>query len=146
MNLFIEPTRQGSRRSLVDASRVDCVPDGQVAEDRGVFHPPASPVREDACGTTGSLPVSGAERGPSSHPYSDEVAYDRRRSKRSKRRGVLRAVAMLVAVPAVLAIAFVSSYVLTLIAGGATPEEIVELLHNLWSRLHGAAYHLLGMV
>lgn len=146
MNLFIESAYDGGRRAFADAPRAERVPNVPAGGDRDVFRPPAAPAGEDACGTTGSLPVSEDGRIPRHQRYRDEIAYDRRRSKRFRRRSVLRVFAMLIAIPAVLAIAFVVSYVLTLIAGGATPEEVVELLRNLWSRLQGAAFHLLGMV
>lgn len=146
MNLFIEPVHDGGGQAFADASRANRVSGGSAGGDRGVFRPPAASAGEDVCGTTGSLPITEGERSSQSHQYRDEIAYDRRRSKRFKRRGALRILAMLIAIPVVLAVAFIVSYVLTLVAGGATPEEIVELLHNLWNRLYGAAYHLLGMV
>ena len=145
MNLFIETSRDGGEMAFAGASRADCVPSRPSGESRGVFHSPVPSACEDACGTTGSLPVAGTASAPSYQAYRDEIIHDQRRSRRHRWHGVLRIVAMLVAIPAVLAVAFVVSYVLTLIAGGATPEEVMELLRNLWSRLQGAAFHLLGM-
>lgn len=146
MNLFIETARDGGETAFVGASRADRTSSRPAGESRGVFRPPAPSACEDACGTTGSLPVAGTASAPSYQAHRDEIIYDQRRSRRHRWHGVLRIVAMLVAIPAVLAVAFVVSYVLTLIAGGATPEEVIELLRNLWSRLQGAAFHLLGMV
>lgn len=145
MNLFIETSRDGGEMAFAGASRADCAPSRPSGESRGVFHPPAPSACDDACGTTGGLPVAGTASAPSYQAYRDEIIHDQRRSRRHRWHGVLRIVAMLVAIPAVLAVAFVVSYVLTLIAGGATPEEVMELLRNLWSRLQGAAFHLLGM-
>lgn len=146
MNLFIETARDGGETAPAGASRAERASSRPAGESRGVFRPPAPSACEDACGTTGSLPVAGAASAPSYQAYRDEIIYDQRRSRRHRWQGALRLIAMLVAIPAVLAVAFVVSYVLTLIAGGATPDEVVELLRNLWSRLQGAAFHLLGMV
>lgn len=63
--------------------------------------------------------------------YQTELAFDRARTRRRKLAAVVRAIAAIVLVPAVLAVVFVASYTLTCILNGATPQEVVELLGDL---------------
>lgn len=60
--------------------------------------------------------------------YRDELAFDKRRTRRRKRLAVLRVVGLIVGIPVLLAVVFVGSYVCTCILNGATPEEVAELL------------------
>lgn len=63
--------------------------------------------------------------------YQTELAFDRARTRRRKLAAVVRTIAAIVLVPAVLAVVFVASYTLTCILNGATPQEVVELLGDL---------------
>ena len=69
--------------------------------------------------------------------YRDEMAFNRKRASARKRRGILRALAFIVAVPLMLIVAFVVSYVLTCILNGASPDDIALLLGDLWARVQG---------
>lgn len=69
--------------------------------------------------------------------YRQERAYDRERTRRRKRHGILRALLTVILVPIVLIIAFVASYALTCILNGASPDEVVTLLGALWERIVG---------
>ncbi len=60
--------------------------------------------------------------------YRDELAFDKRRTRRRKRLAVLRVVGLIIGIPLLLAVVFVGSYVCTCILNGATPEEVAELL------------------
>lgn len=63
--------------------------------------------------------------------YQTELAFDRARTRRRKLAAVVRTIAAIALVPAVLAVVFVASYTLTCILNGATPQEVVELLGDL---------------
>lgn len=69
--------------------------------------------------------------------YRDEMAFNRKRASARKRRGILRALAFVIAVPLMLIVAFVVSYVLTCILNGASPDDIALLLGDLWARVQG---------
>ena len=63
--------------------------------------------------------------------YQTELAFDRARTRRRKLAAVVRTIAAIVLVPAVLAVVFLASYTLTCILNGATRQEVVELLGDL---------------
>lgn len=60
--------------------------------------------------------------------YREELAFDKRRTRRRKRLALLRVVGLIIGIPLLLAVVFVGSYVCTCILNGATPEEVAELL------------------
>lgn len=143
MNLFIDAVRQqppasdrwrGRERVPIQDEDARSFRDASVPETDDGGRSAARVVPDDRCEDT--------EHEVSQEFYRDEIAFDRRRTCRRRRRGVLRALAVLVMIPVVLVAAFLVSYVLTCIAGGATPDEVVELLGGLWERVRGAAYEL----
>ncbi len=144
MNLFIDAVRQqqppasdrwrGRERVPIQDEDARSFRDASVPETDDGGRSAARVVPDDRCEDT--------EHEVSQEFYRDEIAFDRRRTCRRRRRGVLRALAVLVMIPVVLMAAFLVSYVLTCIAGGATPDEVVELLGGLWERVRGAAYEL----
>ena len=67
--------------------------------------------------------------------YRKEIDYDKRRSRRRKVLAMLRVVAAIVFVPMLLLGLFVASYVITCILKGATPQEVVELMGELFTRM-----------
>lgn len=69
--------------------------------------------------------------------YSQELAYDRKRARRRRCRQLVRAVALVIAIPFALAAAFLISYALTCILNGASPEELVEMMGELFARIDG---------
>lgn len=144
MNLFIDAVRQqqppasdrwrGRERVPIQDEDARSFRDASVPETDDGGRSAARVVPDDRCEDT--------EHEVSQEFYRDEIAFDRRRTCRRRRRGVLRALAVLVMIPVVLVAVFLVSYVLTCIAGGATPDEVVELLGGLWERVRGAAYEL----
>ena len=70
--------------------------------------------------------------------YRQELDYDRRRAKRRTLRARLKTLAMIVIVPLGLIVVFLASYSLTCILNGATPDEVVQHLTNLYARLASA--------
>lgn len=74
-------------------------------------------------GYAGNEPYSVAQEA-----YREELAFDKRRTRRRKRLAVLRVVRLIIGIPLLLAVVFVGSYVCTCILNGATPEEVAELL------------------
>lgn len=63
------------------------------------------------------------------------MAYNRSRAQRRRRAGVLRVLLLVIAVPLMLVIAFVVSYILTCILNGASPDDIAGLLADLADRV-----------
>ncbi len=70
--------------------------------------------------------------------YRRELDYDRGRARRRAARTRLHTLAMIVLVPLGLIAIFLVSYSLTCILNGATPEEVVQHLSNLYARLASA--------
>ena len=81
-------------------------------------------------------------RAPEGEPYSveqeayqEEVAYYAARAKRKRLLAVVRVLALIVLVPVGLGMVFVASYALACIASGASPQELVQLLGELFVRV-----------
>lgn len=72
---------------------------------------------------------------PGPAAYQEEMAYNRSRAQRRRRAGVLRVLLLVIAVPLMLVIAFVVSYILTCILNGASPDDIAGLLADLADRV-----------
>lgn len=73
-----------------------------------------------------------SERSPNGE-YRKELAYEARRSRSKAMWGVVRAVLLALSVPLILAAVFFIAYVGTLIARGATPEQVAKALGDLVS-------------
>ena len=135
MNLFIEsPTQREVRRACARAvpdearRRLYAVP---RAEDTASLR-----IEESASG--GTSRDSGRPDGSYSvaqESYQEELAYLHRRTRRSRAFAVLRVVSLIVLVPLALVALFLLAYVLTCIMDGASPEEVVELVSALLTRL-----------
>ena len=69
--------------------------------------------------------------------YRAEKAYDRKRARKRKLAGALRMLAMAVLLPLAVVAVFLISYVLTCILNGASPDELVQLVAQLFSRVKG---------
>lgn len=80
-------------------------------------------------------PATAEEYSIQQESYRKELAFDRARTRRRKALGILRMLAMIVAIPAGLALLFVASYALTCILRGATPDEVLELLQMMLERI-----------
>ena len=144
MNLFIDAVRQQQPPASNRWRGRERMPtqDEDARSFRDASVPDADNRRPSAARGVPDDRSEDTEHEVSQEFYRDEIAFDRRRTRRRRRRGVLRALAVLVSIPVVLVAAFLVSYVLTCIAGGATPDEVVELLGGLWERVRGAAYEL----
>lgn len=144
MNLFIDAVRQQQPPAPDRRRGRERVPtrDEDARSYRDASAPETDDRRRSAARGVPDDRVEDTEHEVSQEFYRDEIAFDRRRTRRRRRRGVLRALAVLVLIPVVLVAAFLVSYVLTCIAGGATPDEVVELLGGLWERVRGAAFDL----
>ena len=71
--------------------------------------------------------------------YAQELAFDKRRSRRRRWGQRLRTLAMIVLIPLGLAAIFLASYALTCILNGASPSEVLEHLAALGQRLGDVA-------
>lgn len=105
---------------------------------RGPFGGGAGAVDEARVPSLASPARSGYDAGAiGREAYREEIAYGRRRARRRRRLGALRALGVAVLVPVVLVAAFLASYVLTCILSGASPEEVAGLLAAMWERVRG---------
>lgn len=69
--------------------------------------------------------------------YHDELAFQKRRARHRRLAIALRTLALIVLIPVLLVAVFIGSYVFTCILNGATPQEVGDLLHNMFSRVEG---------
>lgn len=67
--------------------------------------------------------------------YRKELAFDRRRARVRRLRCAVRTLALAVAIPVVLLLVFIASYLLTCMLNGAAPEECPQLLQSLGTRI-----------
>lgn len=67
--------------------------------------------------------------------YAQELAFDKRRTRRRRVGQRLRTLAMIVLIPLGLAAIFLVSYALTCILNGASPGEVLQHLSALGQRL-----------
>lgn len=74
------------------------------------------------------MDTDGAFRSVSHEAYRAELEYDRKRARLRKLRAVLRMLALIVFVPALLIAVFAASYAMTFILSGAEPAEVLEEL------------------
>lgn len=76
--------------------------------------------------------------------YQEELAFHKRRARRSRLLTVVRVLLCIVAIPVVLALVFIGAYALTCILDGATPEELAELMAQLFQDVGTFIVDLLG--
>ncbi len=127
---------QGGRDAAAQGGREAAVRGGCVTA--GVAGENAVPQRDPgaAC-TSGSTSTQGLESSPCSiagEAYREEKAYAARRHRHKLVLGMLRTVGVIVAVPVIVTLVFVASYALTCVLEGATPEELVQALSDLWEQ------------
>ncbi|MDY2777180.1 MAG: hypothetical protein SOU51_02200 [Collinsella sp.] len=149
MNLFIEENRHRSERADLESdSRILWSPSigrecpGDLDEAPGFETPSKVGVlsgrRPPIC-DRGRIP----EQGPLvREAYRQALTYDLRRERRARVLRIARTIALVVATPLLLALVFVASYALTLIASGATPEELMGLMAGFLERVAGFAGEL----
>lgn len=77
--------------------------------------------------------------------YREELAFQRRRARRRRIGACLRMLALIVLIPLGLAAVFVGSYVLTCIINGATPEEVLDVLAAMPSRVESFVRSVMAM-
>lgn len=77
--------------------------------------------------------------------YREELAFQRRRARRRRIGACLRVLALIVLIPLGLAAVFVGSYVLTCIINGATPEEVLDVLAAMPSRVESFVRSVMAM-
>ena len=77
--------------------------------------------------------------------YREELAFQRHRARRRRIGACLRVLALIVLIPFGLAAVFVGSYVLTCIINGATPEEVLDVLAAMPSRVESFVRSVMAM-
>ena len=115
MNLFIETPQMRARRTRAEG-RLPLPPGDRPASRSGQT---ADQVRPDR--------LYSVEQ----ESYREELAFNRRRSKRRRALSVARMVGLVIAVPTGLVLLFLLAYALTCIMDGASPEELVGLMTEL---------------
>ena len=131
MDLFLETPRQQAERMLRQQQRLmEMQMQGVAVQPRAQnAAPPVSPAG-------GSAPENYSVQQDS---YAQELAFDKRRSRRRRWGQRLRTLAMIVLIPLGLAAIFLASYALTCILNGASPSEVLEHLAALGQRLGDVA-------
>ena len=131
MDLFLETPQQQSERMLRQQQRLmEMQMQGVAVQPRAQnAAPPVSPAG-------GSAPENYSVQQDS---YAQELAFDKRRSRRRRWGQRLRTLAMIVLIPLGLAAIFLASYALTCILNGASPSEVLEHLAALGQRLGDVA-------
>lgn len=115
--------RRGKRDAGADAARTTAAEPAQNATP--------------AAASAAKLPFSQAQ-----HTYQEEIAYDRRRTRRRALGVVVRTLAFVVLLPLLLIAAFLISYAVTCILNGASPEELAQQMGLLFERAEGFARDL----
>lgn len=95
-------------------------------------------LRQTPSAQHASVPASAPDDVPHSiagDAYQKERAYDARRRRRRVFMGVVRCVLAIVLVPLAVALVFVGSYALTCILEGATPDELIQALWDLFDHV-----------
>ena len=131
MDLFLETPQQQAERMLRQQQRLmEMQMQGVAVQPRAQnAAPPVSPAG-------GSAPENYSVQQDS---YAQELAFDKRRSRRRRWGQRLRTLAMIVLIPLGLAAIFLASYALTCILNGASPNEVLEHLAALGQRLGDVA-------
>lgn len=131
MDLFLETLQQQAERMLRQQQRLmEMQMQGVAVQPRAQnAAPPVSPAG-------GSAPENYSVQQDS---YAQELAFDKRRSRRRRWGQRLRTLAMIVLIPLGLAAIFLASYALTCILNGASPSEVLEHLAALGQRLGDVA-------
>lgn len=131
MDLFLETPQQQAERMLRQQQRLmEMQMQGVAVQPRAQnAAPPGSPAG-------GSAPENYSVQQDS---YAQELAFDKRRSRRRRWGQRLRTLAMIVLIPLGLAAIFLASYALTCILNGASPSEVLEHLAALGQRLGDVA-------
>ena len=131
MDLFLETPQQQAERMLRQQQRLmEMQMQGVAVQPRA--QNAASPVSPAG----GSAPENYSVQQDS---YAQELAFDKRRSRRRRWGQRLRTLAMIVLTPLGLAAIFLASYALTCILNGASPSEVLEHLAALGQRLGDVA-------
>lgn len=127
MDLFLETPQQQAERMLRQQQRLmEMQMQGVAVQPRAQnAAPPVSPAG-------GSAPENYSVQQDS---YAQELAFDKRRSRRRRWAQRLRTLAMIVLIPLGLVAIFLASYALTCILNGASPSEVLQHLAALGQRL-----------
>ena len=131
MDLFLETPRQQAERMLRQQQRpMEMQMQGAAAQAPAQNAAPAvSPAVSPAGG------VASESYSVQQDSYAQELAFDKRRTRRRRLGQRLRTLAMIVVIPLGLVAIFLASYALTCILNGASPEEVLRHLAALGRRL-----------
>ena len=123
MDLFLETPRQQAERMLRQQQRLmEMQMQGAAAQAPAQNAVPAGGVASESYSVQ-------------QDSYAQELAFDKRRTRRRRLGQRLRTLAMIVVIPLGLVAIFLASYALTCILNGASPEEVLRHLAALGRRL-----------
>lgn len=87
-------------------------------------------VKRSRCAQTLEEPYSIAQE-----TYAEQLEFDRRRIRHRRGAAVARVLLVVILVPVLLFAAFVGSYALTCILNGASPQELIVLMSELFGKM-----------
>lgn len=127
MDLFLETPRQQAERMLRQQQRLmEMQMQGAAAQAPAQNAAPAGGVASESYSVQ-------------QDSYAQELAFDKRRTRRRRLGQRLRTLAMIVVIPLGLVAIFLASYALTCILNGTSPEEVLRHLAALGRRLGDVA-------
>ena len=127
MDLFLETPRQQAERMLRQQQRLmEMQMQGAAAQ---------APAQNAAPAVSPAGGVASESYSVQQDSYAQELAFDKRRTRRRRLGQRLRTLAMIVVIPLGLVAIFLASYALTCILNGASPSEVLQHLSALGQRL-----------
>lgn len=128
MNLFMDTPRPSFAGEAFDPAPAPAAPSepaGQTANlgNKAIFGGAAAEAPQAQRRACGQSDYSAQQ-----DSYRKELAYGKKRARSRKLKSALRILLLIVAVPVLLVLVFLGSYVFTCILDGATPDEVVQLL------------------
>ena len=155
MSLFIESAQRAARRRDVVAgwnrdAGARHADDGLDLDEAPGYEAASGPARAPrgdgaaVAALTDTAPAASETYSTAQEAYRDALAYDKQRSRSRKRWAVARIAMIAVLTPLALVLLFLAAYATTCIVNGATPEELVELMGQLFERMAVFAGQVLG--
>ena len=131
MDLFLETPQQQAERMLRQQQRLmEMQMQGAAAQ---------APAQNAAPAVSPAGGAASENYSVQQDSYAQELAFDKRRTRRRRLGQRLRMLAMIVVIPLGLVAIFLVSYALTCILNGASPEEVLWHLAALGRRLGDVA-------
>lgn len=154
MSLFIESAQRAARRRDVVAgwdrdAGARHADDGLDLDEAPGYEAASGPAGAPRSGAVAAAlantaPAASEAYSTAQEAYRDALAYDAQRSRSRKCWAVVRIAMIAVLTPVALVLLFLAAYATTCIVNGATPEELVGLMGQLFERMAVFAGQVLG--